>query len=213
VLKKEIKRVGRRTCTSKLLAMPNTQRSRWRGGRFVWLKAETKRSDLTSRERSGTAKPCTQNIESALSLTSLRLRISRSADYGSRKLRLLRLGHRTAAWFLIRITIQSTLRLLFDTFRRTGLAMATVREFRQSHLLFPRWIKSGPSKGDAIWGKLEPSRVLRVLHNPRYAGVFVLVAPVCGKTSMGDAECSRCHEKNGIRSFVSRARPISVGRV
>jgi DNA invertase Pin-like site-specific DNA recombinase len=65
--------------------------------------------------------------------------------------------------------IQSTLRMLFDTFRRTGSAMATVREFRQSHLLFPRRIQSGPSKGDAIWGKLEHSHVLRVLHNPRYA--------------------------------------------
>jgi DNA invertase Pin-like site-specific DNA recombinase len=69
--------------------------------------------------------------------------------------------------------IQSTLRLLFDTFRRTGSAMATVREFRQSNILFPRRIQSGPSKGDAIWGKLEHSHVLRVLHNPRYAGVFV----------------------------------------
>jgi DNA invertase Pin-like site-specific DNA recombinase len=69
--------------------------------------------------------------------------------------------------------IQSTLRLLFDTFRRTGSAMATVREFRQSHILFPRRIQSGPSKGDAIRGKLEHSHVLRVLHNPRYAGVFV----------------------------------------
>jgi DNA invertase Pin-like site-specific DNA recombinase len=69
--------------------------------------------------------------------------------------------------------IQSTLRLLFDTFRRTGSAMATVRDFRQSHMLFPRRIQSGPSKGDAIWGKLEHSHVLRVLHNPRYTGVFV----------------------------------------
>ena len=69
--------------------------------------------------------------------------------------------------------IQCTLRLLFDTFKRTGSAMATVREFRQAHMLFPRRIQSGPSKGDVIWGKLEHSHVLRVLHNPRYAGVFV----------------------------------------
>src|SRR3954470_3237974 len=69
--------------------------------------------------------------------------------------------------------IQSTLRLLFDTFRRTGSAMATVREFRQAHVPFPRRIQSGPSKGDVIWGNLEHSQVLRVLHNPRYAGVFV----------------------------------------
>src|SRR5689334_12683951 len=69
--------------------------------------------------------------------------------------------------------VQRTLRLLFETFRRTGSALATVREFRQAQILFPRRIQSGPTKGDVIWGKLEHSHVLRVLHNPRYAGVFV----------------------------------------
>jgi DNA invertase Pin-like site-specific DNA recombinase len=68
--------------------------------------------------------------------------------------------------------IQHTIRMLFDTFQRTGSAMATVREFRKSGILFPRRIHSGPVKGDVIWGKLEHSHVLRVLHNPRYAGVF-----------------------------------------
>src|ERR1019366_10339912 len=28
--------VGRGTCTPKLLSMPSTQRSRWRGGRYAW---------------------------------------------------------------------------------------------------------------------------------------------------------------------------------
>jgi DNA invertase Pin-like site-specific DNA recombinase len=69
--------------------------------------------------------------------------------------------------------VQHTLRLLFDTFHRTGSAMATVREFRNRGVLFPRRIQSGPGKGDLIWGKLEHSHVLRVLHNPRYAGAFV----------------------------------------
>ena len=69
--------------------------------------------------------------------------------------------------------IQRTLRMLFNIFQRTGSAMATVREFRQAGVLFPRRIQSGASKGDVIWGKLEHSHVLRVLHNPRYAGVFV----------------------------------------
>jgi DNA invertase Pin-like site-specific DNA recombinase len=68
--------------------------------------------------------------------------------------------------------IQHAIRMLFDTFQRTGSAMATVREFRKSGILFPRRIHSGPAKGDVIWGKLEHSHVLRVLHNPRYAGVF-----------------------------------------
>jgi DNA invertase Pin-like site-specific DNA recombinase len=69
--------------------------------------------------------------------------------------------------------IQRTIRMLFDTFQRTGSALATVREFRQSGVLFPRRIHSGPTKGDVIWGKLEHGHVRRVLHNPRYAGVFV----------------------------------------
>ncbi len=68
--------------------------------------------------------------------------------------------------------IQHTIRMLFDIFQRTGSAMATVREFRKNGVLFPRRIHFGPAKGDVIWGKLEHSHVLRVLHNPRYAGVF-----------------------------------------
>jgi DNA invertase Pin-like site-specific DNA recombinase len=69
--------------------------------------------------------------------------------------------------------IQHALRLLFDTFQRTGSALATVRAFRQQGVLFPRRIHSGPGKGDVIWGNLQHSQVLRVLHNPRYAGAFV----------------------------------------
>lgn len=69
--------------------------------------------------------------------------------------------------------IQRTIRMLFDTFERSGSAMATIREFRNAGVQFPRRIHSGPAKGDVIWGKLEHSHVLRVLHNPRYAGAFV----------------------------------------
>lgn len=69
--------------------------------------------------------------------------------------------------------IQQTIRMLFDTFQRTGSAMATVRDFRNTGVLFPRRLHSGPAKGDVIWGKLEHSHVLRVLHNPKYAGAFV----------------------------------------
>jgi DNA invertase Pin-like site-specific DNA recombinase len=83
--------------------------------------------------------------------------------------------------------IQRTIRLVFDTFQRTGSAMATVRDFRNTGVQFPRRIHSGPAQGDVIWGKLEHSQVLRVLHNPRYAGVFVY-----GRTRMRkgvDGEC------------------------
>ena len=69
--------------------------------------------------------------------------------------------------------IQQTLRGLFETFRRTGSASATVKSFRQQGLLFPRRIHSGPNRGDVVWGRLEHSHTLRILHNPRYAGAFV----------------------------------------
>jgi DNA invertase Pin-like site-specific DNA recombinase len=68
--------------------------------------------------------------------------------------------------------VQQTIRLLFETFRRTGAAHATVSHFRKENLLFPRRQRSGPRKGELIWGDLSLSRVLQVLHNPRYAGAF-----------------------------------------
>ena len=69
--------------------------------------------------------------------------------------------------------VQDAVRLLFDTFRRTGSAMATVRTFRRENLLFPRRLHWGPQKGDVVWGVLGLSQVLRILHNPRYPGAFV----------------------------------------
>ena len=69
--------------------------------------------------------------------------------------------------------VQAAVQLLLDTFRRTGSAMATVRTFRQENLLFPRRVHQGPHQGDVVWGVLGLSQVLRILHNPRYAGAFV----------------------------------------
>lgn len=68
--------------------------------------------------------------------------------------------------------VQDTLRLFFETFRRVGSACAVVKTFHQQDLLFPRRLKKGPRKGDLVWAELAHSRVLEILHNPRYAGVF-----------------------------------------
>jgi DNA invertase Pin-like site-specific DNA recombinase len=68
--------------------------------------------------------------------------------------------------------VQGTLRLFFETFRRTGSAMATVKTFRQHQLTFPRRAHSGPQRGEVLWDALQHSRALEVLHNPRYAGAF-----------------------------------------
>jgi hypothetical protein len=48
-----------------------------------------------------------------------------------------------------------------------------VKLFHEQGLQFPRRIRSGLSKGELHWVRAAHSRVLQVLHNPRYAGAFV----------------------------------------
>ena len=82
--------------------------------------------------------------------------------------------------------VQQSVRLLFETFRRTGSAMAAVRLFAEQGLQFPRRVHSGPNKDDIVWAGLEHSRVLRILHNPRYTGAFVYGRTHTRKTVEGD---------------------------
>jgi DNA invertase Pin-like site-specific DNA recombinase len=105
--------------------------------------------------------------------------------------------------------IQRTIRMLFDTFQRTGSAMATVREFRNAGLFFPRRIHSGPGKGDVIWGKLEHSHVLRVLHNPRYAGVFVYGRSRTRKTINGECRVEQLPREEW-HTFLPESHPAYI---
>ncbi|MGH9290558.1 MAG: recombinase family protein [Acidimicrobiales bacterium] len=68
--------------------------------------------------------------------------------------------------------VQHALRHLFATFARTGSARAVVQAFAAEGLLFPARVRSGPHKGELAWMPLRHWRVLRTLHNPRYAGAF-----------------------------------------
>ena len=68
--------------------------------------------------------------------------------------------------------IQGALRHLFTTFEATGSATAVVKAFRAAGLPFPWRHQKGPRKGEVDWQPLRHHTVLRVLHNPRYAGAF-----------------------------------------
>jgi DNA invertase Pin-like site-specific DNA recombinase len=68
--------------------------------------------------------------------------------------------------------VQESLRVFFDTFRRTGSALATVKAFRGEGLLFPRRIHAGPNRGELLWEPLVYVKAVWLLHNPRYAGAF-----------------------------------------
>lgn len=64
--------------------------------------------------------------------------------------------------------VQDTVRLLFETFRRTGSAERVVRHFSTEGILWPRRVR-----GELFFIPLEHSRVLQILHNPRYTGAYV----------------------------------------
>ena len=81
--------------------------------------------------------------------------------------------------------VQDALRLLFATFQRTGSARAVVYAFQRDGLLFPSRIRKGPRKGELAWNELSHWRVLRTLHNPRYAGAFVYGQRRTRKTADG----------------------------
>jgi DNA invertase Pin-like site-specific DNA recombinase len=68
--------------------------------------------------------------------------------------------------------VQDAVRLLFQTFQRTGVARQVVRYFREEKLLFPRRMHYGPHKGEIIWRELLLKQTVSVLHNPRYAGAY-----------------------------------------
>lgn len=87
--------------------------------------------------------------------------------------------------------IQKAVQLLFDTFSRTASAHASVRFFRAQGLRFPRRTTSGGNKGDVVWQELKHSRVLAVLHNPRYAGAFAYGRSTYRKDASGKTKGKR----------------------
>ena len=69
--------------------------------------------------------------------------------------------------------IQGAVRLLFETFRRTGSAGQVVKHFSEHSILWPCRLFEGKRDGKVVYRKLQRGMVLNILHNPRYAGAFV----------------------------------------
>jgi DNA invertase Pin-like site-specific DNA recombinase len=80
-----------------------------------------------------------------------------------------------AAWRVIPdpdAAIRGAVARLFSLFGQTRSATAVVRAFRAEGLTFPWRHRAGPRKGELDWKPLSHHVVLRILHNPRYAGAF-----------------------------------------
>ena len=69
--------------------------------------------------------------------------------------------------------VQSRLRLVFKKFRELRVAKGVVRYLRRENLLLPERPLQGPAPHDLVWEPATSSRVLSILKNPGYAGVYV----------------------------------------
>ena len=69
--------------------------------------------------------------------------------------------------------VQGAVRTVFELFAKEGTAYGVVRCFREAGLRFPRRSYGGVWNGKLIWGRLTHARVVGILANPSYAGVYV----------------------------------------
>ncbi len=101
--------------------------------------------------------------------------------------------------------VRGALAHLFTTFEATGSATACVKAFRAAGLLFPWRHLKGPL-GETDWKPLAHHTVLRVLHNPRYAGAFTYGRHAHHKQPNGKTT-SRMLPRQEWISFIPGAHP------
>jgi hypothetical protein len=69
--------------------------------------------------------------------------------------------------------VRERLSYVFDSFRRHGIVRAVVRELKEQGLELPTRVTSTEAYGSLIWKPPTLSSVIRILHNPAYAGAYV----------------------------------------
>lgn len=69
--------------------------------------------------------------------------------------------------------VRGAVALVFRLFRETGSAYGVMHQFTQRGLRFPKRAYGGAWNGKIIWGRLSHARVLGMLRNPSYAGMYV----------------------------------------
>jgi DNA invertase Pin-like site-specific DNA recombinase len=90
--------------------------------------------------------------------------------------------------------VQDSIMLLFRTFERTGSAYSVVKYFREKGLKFPKRPRTGSNTGELLWGRLSHSNVLRLLHNPRYAGIYTY-----GRTKSFTNQLTKKFQKQNLK--------------
>jgi DNA invertase Pin-like site-specific DNA recombinase/uncharacterized protein YndB with AHSA1/START domain len=99
--------------------------------------------------------------------------------------------------------VRGAVRMVFDLFARESTAFGVVQRFNELGLRFPRRAYGGAWDGKLIWGRLTHSRVLGVLANPSYAGLYVF----------GRYQSSKGVEPSGEIRSRSRLMPQDAWRI
>jgi DNA invertase Pin-like site-specific DNA recombinase len=102
--------------------------------------------------------------------------------------------------------VREAINYVFTTFARTGSARTVVQEFNRAGLQFPVRIRKGPHKGELAWMPLTHWRVLRTLHNPRYAGAFVYGRRREGRTPAGKTTLTKLPREQWV-ALIHDAHP------
>jgi DNA invertase Pin-like site-specific DNA recombinase len=84
--------------------------------------------------------------------------------------------------------VRGAVQLVFQLFRETGSAYAVVQHFARTGLSFPKRAYGGAWAGKLIWGRLSHGRVLSLIKNPSFAGVYVFGRYQYQKTITADGE-------------------------
>ncbi len=99
-----------------------------------------------------------------------------AAARGALKLRLpvgLAYNDRDEVVFEPDRSVVDAIRLVFDSFRRMGSAMAVVKWMHRENIELPARPRSGPACGELRWAPPRVQQIARILRNPRYAGAYV----------------------------------------
>jgi len=84
--------------------------------------------------------------------------------------------------------VRGAVELLFALFRETGSSYAVAQAFAARGLKFPKRAYGGVWNGRLVWGHLTDNRVLSVVKNPAYAGVYVFGRYRCVKQVLANGE-------------------------
>jgi DNA invertase Pin-like site-specific DNA recombinase len=68
--------------------------------------------------------------------------------------------------------VQQAIRKVFELFERLRSAWQVVCQLQQAQIRLPVRLRAGPQAGETIWTEASLSRVLKILKNPRYAGMY-----------------------------------------